>query len=635
METLDRPLLTFLINALWQVPLMAAAAWFACLVLRNNPARHRHAVWMLALVASLLLPLAGVRSGSVAGGPAHLLPAVPQIDTSTQSTSVAPTAAKPTRPQFKPARSVELGPLTAEILIAAWFVFALLWTARLALRAFRTLRLRRESALFDPSWLGSNVWERAQTAFGLHGVELRISNGIPGPVMTGVWRKTIVIPASLVEGRSESMLLTAVGHEMAHIARHDFPLSLLAELLWLPLAFHPAAWFIHRAIGRTRELATDELVTERLIDSHAYARSLVAFAGEMSGLPQPGVSLGVFDGDILEERIKRLTEGSLATFRQARLLLASGLSALAVCVAVAAGLAISARAQSGAIPEIKLGVDAYNLRETAAAQDHFQRAVNADPDNVNARLFLATATLRAISETPQGRLGPDKTNIYEPVIVQFDEVLTRDPLNQSAIFGLATLGGSSRSQQAHDLLMKLIAQDPRNRDACYTAAVMDWSKVFNGVQTAAQQAGVPPTAQRIPDPATRAALRSLYEPSLEEGYRLLQQALNIDPAYHQAMDYLNLLYRTGARIADTQEEADALTAKADELVKLALGTRKAKGPEQMSAPPLSADAAPSFVGPFVPASPPPPPPPPRNEIFGSAGPSPHHPGPSPRPQFVL
>ena len=101
------------------------------------------------------------------------------------------------------------------------------------------------------------------------------------------------------------------------------------------------------------------------------------------------------------------------------------------------------------------------------------------------------------------------------------------------------------------------------------------------------------------------------------------------------MAYLNLLYRTGARIADTQEEADALTAKADELVKLALGTRKAKGPEQMSAPPLSADAAPSFVGPFVPASPPPPPPPPRNEIFGSAGPSPHHPGPSPRPQFVL
>ena len=608
METLNRALLTFLLNSVWQVALMAAAAWIASLLLRNNPASHRHAVWTIALLASLALPLASLQSRGGNLGASHLVPAVPQLDTQAPSAPVAPRAATPYAPP--PRRNFEVGRITAGVLTAAWLLFLCFRIARLSVRALRTSRLRRESELSGGSPLLCAVWQRAETEFGLHGIELRISATIRGPVMTGVWRKTIILPASLAEQGSEAMLLTSIGHEMAHIARHDFPLSLLAELVWLPLAFHPAAWLIYREIARTRELATDELVTRRLIDPDSYARSILSIARQMSMMPRPGFTLGVFDGGILEERIERLTERPLVTLKRARLLLASGLSALAVCVLAAGGFAISARAQSAALPELKLGVDAYNSGEFTSAQDHFQRAVNADPDNVNARLFLATGTLRVISETPQGDLGPDKTNVYDPVIAQFDEVLTRDPLNQSAIFGLATLGGSTRSQQAHDLLMKLIAKDPGNKEAYYTAAVMDWSKVYDAVQTAARQADLPMNAQRIPDPALRGALRSQYQPYIEEGYKLLQMALNIDPAYDHAMAYMNLLYRLDAKTADTQEQSDVLTAKGDDLVKLALQTMKAKGPQRVTVRSLSVDTVPDFVGPFVQAPPPPPPPPP-------------------------
>lgn len=610
METLDRALLTFLLNSLWQVPLMAAAAGIAALILRNNPASHRHAVWMLAMAASLMLPLASIQSQRAGSSFGHLVPGIPQLDNAASSPAVGSTnIGRPaTAPVSNPSRGIELGRVTAQGMTAAYAIFLLLGTARLFVRALRTARLRRESEPLDPSPLVNSIWKRAEAAFGLQGVELRISERIPGPVMTGLWRKTVILPAALAEQGSEPMLMTAIGHEMAHIARHDFPLSLLAELLWLPLAFQPAAWLICRAVARTRELATDELVTRRLIDAHSYAESIVTIASRITALPRAGLTLGVFDGDILEERIKRLTEYPRAGFRRARLMLASGLSALAVCVVAAAALSVSARAQSAALSELKQGVDAYNSGDFIAAQDHFQKGVNADPDNVNARLFLATATLRVISETPQGRLGPNKTNVYDPVIVQFDQVLTHDPLNQSAIFGLATLGGTARSQQAHDLLMQLIAKDPKNRDAYYTAAVMDWSKVYDAVQTAAQQAGVPMNAARIPDPALRGALRSQYEPYIEEGYKLLQIALSIDPAYDHAMAYMNLLYRLDARIAATQQESDTLTAKGDDLVKLALQTAKTKGPRPTAATPLSIDAAPSFVGPFVPAPPPPSPP---------------------------
>src|SRR3954451_7079656 len=62
METISRTLLTFLLNALWQVPLAWAVAALACRFMPNGPARHRHAVWVAALAAAFLLPALSVRA---------------------------------------------------------------------------------------------------------------------------------------------------------------------------------------------------------------------------------------------------------------------------------------------------------------------------------------------------------------------------------------------------------------------------------------------------------------------------------------------------------------------------------------------------------------------------------------------
>src|SRR5690349_16279841 len=62
METISRSLVTFLLNSLWQIPLVAAVAWLGCRALRRSPASHLHAVWVAALAAAILLPLASLRS---------------------------------------------------------------------------------------------------------------------------------------------------------------------------------------------------------------------------------------------------------------------------------------------------------------------------------------------------------------------------------------------------------------------------------------------------------------------------------------------------------------------------------------------------------------------------------------------
>src|SRR5215207_2236750 len=49
-------LLTFLLNACWQIALMAAVASLGSWLLRNSVARYRHRVWASALCLALLVP---------------------------------------------------------------------------------------------------------------------------------------------------------------------------------------------------------------------------------------------------------------------------------------------------------------------------------------------------------------------------------------------------------------------------------------------------------------------------------------------------------------------------------------------------------------------------------------------------
>ena len=610
METINHALLTFLLNSLWQVPLVAAVAWLGSKVLRNGPASHWHAIWAAAMITALVLPLASIGTGGARAAGVQLIPppdtsapVVPSrlIPPALQRSSPPPQLALPKRVAFER--------IYAVILLVGYLLFLSYRLAVLTMAFIRTGQIRRKSEIGRPSALVEKVWNRAAGALGVPDAELRISARISGPVMAGGWRKTIILPESLLNETSEDVLAAAIGHEMAHIARHDFQLKILFELLWLPVAFHPAAAWIRRGIERTRELACDDLVTQRLLDPEKYASSLIAIAAAMTGLrfsspPGPGYALGVFDGDVLEERMKRLTERRPATgvpqMRRARLLLATGLSALTVCAVIASGLAVSARAQSVASPEMKLAEAAFNGGDFKGAVEHFRNAVNLDPGNVNARLFLANAIVKVAQlESPDA-----------PPILQYQEVLARDPNNKTAIFALAAFGGPELWQQTHDRLIRLIVNDPKNGDAYYTAGVLDWNIVHQGEHQAFAAAGVPPAGQ-LPDPGARKALRDKYQPLIEESFRMLQLALQLDPERPDALAYLNLLYRSDAYIADTPEDYNALIAKGDVFVGRALTAQRARAARVQSAgpAPLSVDDAPT-VGPPLGSLPPPPPPPP-------------------------
>ncbi len=617
METISRCLLTFLLNSLWQIPLVAAVAMLVCRVMRNGPASHRHAVWAAALVAAMLLPLASVRLRDSSTRAQYSISYAPADAAAPLAvTSRTPAGARTT--PLEAVRDVSLARTTATVLLGAYLLFLVLSLAKFVHAWMRTRRICGGASPRVSSETLDRVWTRCLEAFGLHGVELRSSRGVSSPVAAGAWSRTIVLPESLFAETSEEVLTTAIGHEMAHLARHDFALKLVCETLYLPIAFQPAASLIRRGLEQTREMACDELVTLRLMDPGTYARSIVSIAAAMTAVRRPGYTLGVFDGDILEERIRRLVERPAANLKRARLLLAVGLSAMALCAVVASGLALTARAQSGSRGESKIAVDAYNRGDLATAVEHFRNAVALEPANIRPKLFLANALIRQFYSNHD---QPD-VSLMEAARQQYRDVLAIDPQHKVAMEGLMSVAIALKQfSEARDLALQAIQLDARDVNAYYTAGFLDWATAYPQYISARRAAGMKdPDPGIIPDAALRQSVRLQVSPLIEDGFRMLQIALQLDPGYVDAMAYMNLLDRMKSGIVDSTAESADLVAQADSWVQKALAAKRAQA---STAPPASTKldvdgpAPGPASGSVKIAAPPPPPPPPgtRAEIL--------------------
>jgi bla regulator protein blaR1 len=347
METISQWLLTFLGNALWQALVIVAAALCCDRLMRNASGRQRHFLWVAALVLCALLPLLGAAGHlrEVAQTPAARELATGQVEAS--ASIPTPPLAASTEMSRPRSWTFSLSPVGALLALACYGIALVyhgirLWRARRRTKALLSSARNREV----PERLALIV-ERCQSAFGLKSVTILYSAETSVPVTAG--RRTILLPEALFDSDSPDLLSAAVGHEMAHIKRRDFALNLIYELLSLPLACHPAITFIKRRIKETRELASDELVTSRLLDASDYARSLLRLAESAMVLHRSAYTLGAFDADILEERIMKLIERkpSLSKFGKTALMVAV-LSLLTASSAVAAiySLSIEQRAEA-------------------------------------------------------------------------------------------------------------------------------------------------------------------------------------------------------------------------------------------------------------------------------------------------
>ena len=341
MRTISQLLLTFLLNACWQIPLIAAFATLCDWLLRRSSARYRHLLWVAALVISFLVP-AITSSRILTDGFAFAT--APQ-----QSGAIEKSRVKVDEPTFLSQTTIPVasGTTTSAIqlsrnfaasLILLYLIFLSYRAYKLA-RAWKTMRaVRRTARAIKPSESVEHIAAKCQSSIGFRRVQILCSDSVPVPITFGLFQPLIILPEQLLREGNADLLTSAIGHEIIHVARRDYILNLVYELVYLPLSFNPAAAVLSRRIKQTRELCCDELVAERVLDARVYARSLVKLAGAAEPLPRLSIitTVGIADADILEVRIMSLLRKPKLDARWKKLLLfAVSLLLLVPCVAAA------------------------------------------------------------------------------------------------------------------------------------------------------------------------------------------------------------------------------------------------------------------------------------------------------------
>jgi len=323
-------ILNFVLNSCWQIAVIATITALASLLLKNGPARYRHALWVFALVVSLVVPLltatryvpAWISRAQVTTAPSAVAPGDSHRSDAQQDSNVDHIGTRRTTTIFTT-------PPLVLFLTFAYAVFILARAIRLARFWQRKERLRRSASRIGIEPEVEAAADRCRNVLGIRNVTVTRSNQARVPYTVGARHPLIVLPDAYCSTTDEAKLLSVVGHEMAHVARKDFLTNFVCELIALPISFHPLTYLLKRELDRTRELACDELVTRRVLAPKVYARSLLWAADVSRQYSSQAFMLSIFDGRILEERIVRLMRSNTRVrTRLARMMMFAAMSVL-------------------------------------------------------------------------------------------------------------------------------------------------------------------------------------------------------------------------------------------------------------------------------------------------------------------
>jgi bla regulator protein blaR1 len=329
-------ILNFVLNSAWQVTAIFLVAAVASWLLRNGPARFRHTLWVIALVASLVVPLLTATR------------VVPEWLSSFQVVSPSSTPAKlevvagQSNSEFdltvdhtsrRRSTTVTTTPRSVLYLALGYLVFIFIRVLRLARFWRRKEKLRRSASNTGITPEIEAAAQRCRDLLNVDEAPVKLSARAHVPYTIGTLRPLVVLPEAFSSTVDESRLLSVIGHEMAHVARRDFLTNLLCEIVALPVCFHPLTFLMKQQIDRTRELACDELVTNHILAPRVYARSLLWAADVSREYASQAFMLSILDGKILEERIVRIMRSNTRIGSGlARTLMLATVSMLCLCL---------------------------------------------------------------------------------------------------------------------------------------------------------------------------------------------------------------------------------------------------------------------------------------------------------------
>jgi TonB family protein len=312
MKQLEAWVLAYLLNSLWQLPLVFAAMGLVVPAVRRLGRHEEHRLWCGGLILATLLPACDVDGRplvaelwrALTGWFAHR-PVVGATVTVSLSDGHA------ARALHAPAHWLD-AVLVLYALIVGYFAARLVWGL------WQTHRLRRQATAVPLDGRVGVAWHRHAQRFGVLATDLATvpdAMGTLGPMTVGVSRRMLLLPETWLDKVDAEDLDAAIAHECAHMQRRDFAKNLLCRILTLPVSYHPALWLMHSRVVETREMICDAMAADAVAGRERYARSLLRLAANfVHGSRGPNLhAIGIFDANNFERRVMNLTMNRMNT----------------------------------------------------------------------------------------------------------------------------------------------------------------------------------------------------------------------------------------------------------------------------------------------------------------------------------
>jgi len=317
----------FFIEMAAKSAIICSIALLLAMALRNRAAADRATVLRVGAGLLVSLPLIDLAFPVVQIGAfaAPAAPALSELSTAELDQLLAMAASAP------PAAPTIWDDPTPLILIL-WAAGALAVLGRLVVGLVTLDRWTRAAEpATDPVWLGA--MERARAATGASDrLRLLVSDQVPGPLGWGMREPVILIDYDTYAEQVEADAIMA--HEVAHVARRDWPALMMTRLATALFWFNPLVWTLARESVQQAEEAADAHAA-RTVEPTFYAETLLSWGQIGRGIAVPANSIAP-GAKALSRRVRAVLDANMLQ-RSARSRLA--VVAVLLCVGVAGPVA--------------------------------------------------------------------------------------------------------------------------------------------------------------------------------------------------------------------------------------------------------------------------------------------------------
>lgn len=265
---------------------VVAAALALVLALRRASASARHAIWSAAFIILFAVPVTSVvfpawrldsislpRLDTPANAPAAAVSTErPASTTAAPAPTAVPVTVTPPPPPRLSITAVALGAV-----VVVWLGAALMMLLRLAVHLFRVKRITARARVNDCSEITDLAGELMESLGIRKRVRVVLSDEVTMPFAWGVSDPVVVFPAAAARWpleRKRGVLL----HELAHIARWDYLVHVVVEVVLALYWPNPLVWIAARQKATERERACDDIALRQGTPSREYASHLIHVA---------------------------------------------------------------------------------------------------------------------------------------------------------------------------------------------------------------------------------------------------------------------------------------------------------------------------------------------------------------------